>query len=328
MNEAQALQKVGPQSTALDLTQAPNQSVGMATTVVALDRENLQFFANMIRGAGLVPQVNGVAPDVQFNRVMAKIVAGTSYGFDPMLSQTAFHVMFDQLTLSAQGHEILFRRSGEYDTRIVKLDDDGCKVKVLKLIDGVWKAIGEVEFTRKMAEKAQLTKNAMYSKFGPDMFFARVMTRVVKRFNPGCLQPTVVLGNHFARESQASFNLPPQQISNEALPPAPPVQEAVPHVDPTYDGAEVLVEEEIEGEVTEYSEPLEVDGDASMATVDSEPVIDTEESKHLDLLTAAKDRYLELDKETRKGVDEWLGQRLMKDLSIEELAQFLESHPA
>lgn len=326
MNQSTQLQKVnngGPVSTGMDLLkEAPHQSRALATTVVALDRENLTFFANMIKGADLVPQVKGVTPEISFNRVMAKIVAGTSYGFDPMLSQTAFHVMYDQLALSAQGHEILFRRSGEYDTRIVQLDDEGCKVKVLKNIEGVWKVIGEVEFTKAMAQKAGLLVNKMYDKYGPDMYFARVMIRVVKRFNPGCLQPTMILGNHFARESQPGYGIQ-APATTEALPPAPVAAEeqhpnATPHEDPTYDGAEeILSDEEIDGEVTEYAEPIEV------AIDDSD--IDPEESRHADLLLAAKDLYVSLDKEKRKNVDKWLGNRTFSTLTIAELTEFLDT---
>lgn len=322
----QALEKRGhPVSTGMDLLQnAPNQGATLATTVVALDRENLTFFANMIKAAGLVPKVQGVTPEISFNRVMAKIVAGTSYGFDPMLSQTAFHVMFDQLTLSAQGHEILFRRSGEYDTRFLQgPDENGCKVQVLKLVNGAWRAIGEVEFTKTMAQKAGLLANKMYEKFGPDMYFARVMTRVVKRFNPGCLQPTVVLGNHFAKESQANFNLPPAPPAQDQLPAAPVTAASEPegeaHEDPVYDGAEILAEE-IEGEVIEYDQPQDV-----VETVDAEP-IDAAESKLQDLRTAAKELYADMDKPEQKKADEWLGQRLIKNLSTEELSEFLSVH--
>lgn len=312
----------GPVSTPTGLAAAPNQQQGLAT-FVPLDRENLTFFANMVKGAGLVPKAtNDTNTDVQFNRVMAKIVAGTSYGFDPMLSQTCFHVMFGGMTLSAQGHEILFRRSGEYDIRIEKLDDNGCKVKVLrKNEEGKWLAIGEVEFTREMAENAELTKNKMYATFGPDMFFARVMTRVVKRFNPGCLQPTVILGNHFARESQQGFNSVPPA-------PTPPQIPEVTTETPTTTSEQVDVEVEVieteasyvddgDGEVTEYTEPKE-----------SEP-IDTEESKREDLLTAAKELYSELKGAAKKKADEAIGVgKVLTDLTNDELAEFLDTQLA
>lgn len=83
------------------------------------------------------------------------------------------------------------------------------------------------------------------------------------------------------------------------------------------------VDNDLSGEVAATDDASE-----SEEVHEATSVVDIEKSKHEELLDKAKERYLELDKETRKGIDEWLGQRLMKDLSIEELAQFLESHPA
>ncbi len=334
MSTDTALERTGPQSTGIGLyEQAPNQSTAIAT-VVPLDRENLTFFANMIKAAGLVPKVPGVTPEIQFNRVMAKIVAGVSYGFDPILSQTCFHAMFDGLSKSAECYEILFRRSGEYDTRIEYLNDTGCKVKVLKRDDeGKWRAIGEVEFTREMAEKAELTKNSMYKKFGPDMFYARVMTRVVKRYNPSCLQPTVLLGNHFARESQPNFGAPPAppaQLQN-AIPETPAAEtepSGVPiseHADPEYIEGEVIQSyDDGDGAVTEYTEPQPIE-EQPPASEPSAPV-DPEESKYQDLLTTAKELYTELSGPEKKKADAFIGSgNLLKNLDAERLAEFLDT---
>lgn len=336
MSATQALAKTGPQSTGIGLyDQAPNQT--SLATVVPLDRENLTFFASMIRGANLIPSVQGVSPEVQFNRVMAKIVQGAGYGFDPMLSQTAFHVIHDTLSISAQGQEILFRRSGEYDTRIKYLNDDGCKLIVLKNVDDKWTAIGEVEFTREMAKTAELTKNAMYRKFGPDMFFARAMTRVVKRFNPSCLQPIVILGNHFARESQPSFGVPQTPAANQlsAQQEETPTQE--PEVSNSQSEAveiesEVIQEEVIDmgdGEVVEYAEPVEFTGEPQAETVEARTEVagsEADESRHYDLLNAAKDLYSGLKGPDKKKADGLIGVgRLLPGLSTEELSNFLST---
>lgn len=221
MSTETALEKTGPQSTGLGVwSQAPNQNNSQIATIVPLDRENLNFFASMIRASGLVPVSKEVPADMAFNRVMAKIVAGTSYGFDPILSQSCFDVMFDQLMLNAKGQGILFKQSGEYDFRIDSHDDKHCQLTGFRLsLDRTkWEAIGTVRFDEEMAKTAQLLGKDLWKKYPRDMYFARAMTRLVKRVNPGCLEPKLILGNHFAKESQPNFNQPP-------IPPAPPTPE-------------------------------------------------------------------------------------------------------
>ncbi len=265
MNEALAtVKQPSPQSTSLGL--APNGHQSIAPSVVPLDRENLTFFANMIKAAGLIPEVNGVSREMSFNRVMAKIVAGTAYGFDPMLAQTCFDVAFNVVSPNAKGQGVLFRQSGEFDLRIVRHDDKGCKVIVLRLIDEKWKEIGVVEFNEAMAKSAGLLNKDIWKKYPMDMYYARVITRVVKRFNPSCLIPRLVLGNHFAKESQPTY-VPPAQAEAAQL--APAIEEAAEthevegddHEDPEYAGPPPGGYEgeesdaEVDGEVVIISEP-------------------------------------------------------------------------
>ncbi len=265
MSSETALERTPYQSSDAFLQQAPPAQQGLVPQVVPLDRETLSFYGNMIQAANLVPPENGVSQEVAKYRVMAKIVAGVSYGFDPVLSQQCFDVLFNRMGMNAHGMEILFRDSGEYDTRIKQLDDAACVVTVLKQEGGTWNdargrfeggkwvVIGDVKFTYEMAKQAGLDKkNALWQGgYRQDMLYSKVMKRVTKRFNPTCLRPRTLLGNYFAKQAPAqietaSVPTPPQLTAEGGD--LPKIQDTQEWVDPTYagggddDGAEAVIE--------------------------------------------------------------------------------------
>ena len=176
------------------------------TTAIApmafLDEGTLRFFAQMIEKANLVPYDAHMNEEAQRARVMAKIVGGSAHGFDPISSQTFLHVVNNRLELSASGISCKIKESGVFDYRIDKLDDDGCQLTALVLVekDGarVWVALPPpVAFTREMADSIEvydgsdlkkLGDKQTYKAWGPDMFFARCATRLAKRFFPQVLR--------------------------------------------------------------------------------------------------------------------------------------------
>jgi hypothetical protein len=271
--------------------QAPAHPQMTSPTIVPLDRDSLQFYASMITMANLVPVENNVPAEVSKSRVMAKIVSGASYGFDPILAQSCYDVLFNRLTLNATAMEILFRDSGEYDSRIIELNDQTCRVDVLKrvggewingiLTGGTWSKIGTVEFTYDMAEKAGLTKsNPNWMKFRQDMLYSKVAKRMVKRFNPACLRPRTLLGNYFAKAHQAPAPMPeaapvpqlpvaaPGTLSAESAPVAEYVDE--PYIASDYVAADDAAEAAVVEYTTDHIEPGIHD-----KPEDTEPELDT-----------------------------------------------------
>lgn len=304
------------------LIQQTPQPQGLTPTVVPLDRETLAFYGNMITAAGLVPYDTRVTSEVAKFRVMAKIVAGTSYGFDPVLSQQCFDIMFNALTPNARCMEILFKDSGEYDWRAVYHNETGCKLRILKRVNGDWDAgrgqyvggewtvIGEVEFTVDMAKKAGLwdKKDSLWPRYPADLSFARCVTRAVKRFNPGCMRPRTLLGNYFAKtapqlDPPKADQVPQIDTPNvpEATEPAATAEVTIPstageaYVDEPY----VPTTEEddgIEAAVVEYSGTTDAminDVDSpSIPVIESEPV-DPQESALIDLRAAVSEQLVE-----------------------------------
>lgn len=213
--ESQALAtQTAPSPAAIE--QIRNTSV---VPVASITRSELTFFADMIEAADLIPFDRNTPKAVQKYRVMAKIVAGAAHGFDPISSQENLHVIQGRCVLSARGMAIKLRRTGQYDTRIAKLDDDGCKLEVLeKNAEGKFILKGHVEFTKAHADKAGLLKSnaSMYDKWGQDMFYANAIKRVCRRFAPETLD-TDPLNYRLSRESaavdQAVETRTPQQIA-------------------------------------------------------------------------------------------------------------------
>lgn len=161
-----------------------------------LTRADLAFYADMIDAAVLIPREKDVSPAVAKYRVMAKIVAGHSYGFDPIAAQENFHVIKGRMVLSARGYSVLINRSGRYATRVEQLDDQGCRLLVLERErpDSPWRKLGTVSYMRedalragKLKDKPAAGDDDNWARYTPDMFFARAITRVARRFCPNIL---------------------------------------------------------------------------------------------------------------------------------------------
>lgn len=276
------------------LEQIKGQQTALAP-VSYLDRENLTFFANMIDAAGLVPYDKNVTKDVQKARVMAKIVGGVAYHFDPIGAQENLHVIQGRLVLSARGMAILLKRAGKYDTRIKQLDDDGCVIDVLeRREDGVWILKGTASFTREHAKASGLltSNSAMYTKWGPDMFYANCIKRVVRRFAPEVLDGHLQIFA-LAKDAPPPPAPPQQQITEGDEPPPAENGAAKPgeeYVDAEYQdvaSAEVaaLADDAVEADFVE----AEVVDDEKEA-----PALFTEEEgKRVDLENAVQDLLTE-----------------------------------
>lgn len=280
MSESTAMEKSpAPAAGFGEMIQQAPQPQGLTPTVVPLDRETLAFYGNMITAAGLVPVYGDITPEVAKFRVMAKIVAGVSYGFDPVLSQQCFDIMFNSLAPNARCMEILFKDSGEYDWRAIYHNETGCHLKILQrhngdwdanrgqYTGGEWRVIGEVEYTVEMARTAGLytKKDSLWPKYPADLSFARCVTRAVKRFNPGCMRPRTLLGNYFAKQAPQIEAAQVAQIPeaapviNEATAPVPvtaPEQTSPEtHIDPPFVEANPMaaVDDDSEAVVVEYT---------------------------------------------------------------------------
>lgn len=304
--------------------QAVQQANLVASSAVVLDRANLAFFADMITAADLIPYDKNVDKGVQKFRVMAKIVAGVGHDFDPVSSQENFHVIQGRCVLSARGMAIKLRRTGRYDTRVERLDKDGCKLAVLERNDeGKLILKGHVEFTRDHADKAGLLKSnaSMYDKWAEDMFYANAIKRVCRRFAPETLDTKPVLYDTAKRPSEltppADDPPPPQQLNGADIPEAKETDSLGMETPSAAVGQEY--QDQVYGESTDT-----VDADFTPAAEEKEykVEIDPNESQLADLQLAAREKFGELTGDAKTKAVKFLGSKAINDLDKDALIEF------
>jgi hypothetical protein len=325
-----ALERTAPAT----LEQVRNTQVALSPAVV-LTRAELNFFADMIVAADLIPPDRNVSKEVQKYRVMSKIVAGAAHGFDPISSQENLHVIQGRVVLSARGMAIKLRRPGRYDSRVEKLDVTGCRLAVLeKDHNGKWILKGHVEFNREHADKAGLLKSnaGMYEKWGEDMFYSNAIKRVCRRFAPEVLD-TEPMDYRLSKESAAAdaqaFQPAPAPVNQiaaapEQTGPEPPDEPAAEpnaiggeYIDQVYHNAsdDDIVADTVEGEFIEAKEEEEAD---------ATPVEDKDESRLLDLRSAVQELLVEKVGGMPSDQKKFLKGRVIENESAEVLESMLE----
>lgn len=88
--------------------------------------------------------------------------------------------------IAAQGNIIAaqIRKHPTYDYRIKSINDKGCTVEILRLVDGAWRTEGEASFTEEDAKRAGLLSKENYQSYPSDLYFNRALARAQKRFAP------------------------------------------------------------------------------------------------------------------------------------------------
>jgi hypothetical protein len=130
--------------------------------------------AKAIAGSGLFNDIR------DFNQALVKMVAGQEMGFGPIASMTGIHVIKGKITLSANLIAAAIRRSGHYDYRVKRLDDQRCEIEFLMNNN----PIGVSIFTIEDARKAGLASGDNWKKYPRNMLFARAMSNGAKWYCP------------------------------------------------------------------------------------------------------------------------------------------------
>lgn len=114
------------------------------------------------------------------SKAVVKILAGQELGFPPMASMTGVHVIQGKITLSANLMAAAIKRSGKYDYRVTRMDDEGCTVVFMQ----GGETIGESSFTMADARSAGLMSNPTWKKFARNMLFARALSNGARWYCP------------------------------------------------------------------------------------------------------------------------------------------------
>src|SRR5262249_34839390 len=122
---------------------------------------------------GEVMAKSGLFGDVRdAAQAVVKILAGRELGVGPVASMAGINVIRNRAALGANLIPALIRRSGRYDYRIRRLDEQGCEIE-FRLGKEV---IGVSRFTMDDARKAGLAGGENWRKYPRNMLFARAMS--------------------------------------------------------------------------------------------------------------------------------------------------------
>ncbi len=124
-------------------------------------------------------------------QALAKVLAGMEMGIGPFRAMADIFIFTDKenrprIGMHAGLAASLVKRSGRYNYRQDRLDDDGCTLVAMERAqkDGteIWKDIGQVTFTYAEAVKAKLPdRNPTWNIYRQDMLFARTVLRLARR---------------------------------------------------------------------------------------------------------------------------------------------------
>lgn len=149
-------------------------------------------------------------------QAIVKIIAGAELGFGPVASMVGVYIVKGRVTLSANLIGSAIKRSGKYNFRVRRLEDDGC---TLEFFEGR-ESIGVSTFGIADAKKAGLTGNDTYNKFPRNMFYARAMSNGAKWFTPdifgGPIYTPDELGAEVDAETGEILSAPPAPAPLEA----------------------------------------------------------------------------------------------------------------
>jgi hypothetical protein len=122
--------------------------------------------------------------DLAIAQIATKILAGREMGYGPFASVQGIHVIQGKPVISANLMAAAVKRSGRYDYRVRRLDNDGCEVEFFQRNGDKMESVGKSAFTKEDAKAAKLLEKDNWGKFARNMFFARALSNGIRWFCP------------------------------------------------------------------------------------------------------------------------------------------------
>lgn len=130
-----------------------------------------------IQSLGKIMVASGFFKDIRTEaQAVVKIIAGAARGYDPFTAMNAYHIIEGKLTETAGEIAARIKRSGRYDYRIKRLDNEACFIAFLQHQDGAWEVVGESKFDLDDATAAGLAGRHNWKTYARNMLFARALT--------------------------------------------------------------------------------------------------------------------------------------------------------
>lgn len=141
---------------------------------------DLQGVARTLALSGFFQDATG-SGEVAVAKATAKILAGRELGFAPFASMNGIYLIQGRPSVSANLMAAAVKRSGRYDYKVRKMEDDECSIEFFERGGDKLVSLGISKFTKVDAGKAN-TKNM--NTFPRNMLFARAMSNGVRWFCP------------------------------------------------------------------------------------------------------------------------------------------------
>jgi hypothetical protein len=129
----------------------------------------------------------------QASQAIVKILAGQELGFGPFASMTGVHIIKEKPTLAANLMAAAVKRSGKYNYKVVKHDENECHLEFYELWGGKWEKVGDSVFTIADAKKAGVYEsNPNWKKYPRNQLFARAISNGQKWYAPDAFNGATV----------------------------------------------------------------------------------------------------------------------------------------
>lgn len=116
----------------------------------------------------------------QAAQAVVKVMAGQELGFGPVASMTGIHIIQGKVALGSNLLAAAIKRSGRYNYRVTKHDNDGCAIQ---FFEG-GEVVGTSEFNKTDAQAAGLLNKDNWKKFPRNMYFSRALSNGQKWYCP------------------------------------------------------------------------------------------------------------------------------------------------
>jgi hypothetical protein len=127
------------------------------------------------------------------NQAVVKILAGQELGFGPFASMVGVQIIKEKPVLGANLIATAIKRSGKYNYKIVKHDENECSIMFYEFFNGKWEEAGTSRFTIDDAKKAGVfATNANWTKYPRNQLFARAISNGQRWYAPDAFSGAVV----------------------------------------------------------------------------------------------------------------------------------------
>lgn len=188
------------------MTQAIATTKGTALQRQALTSQKmleLKDVASIFYASGMFTDIKSEA------QAAVKIMAGQSFGFDPITSIAFVHIINGKPTLGAKLQAALIKSSGIYEYKVTEHTDKACTIQFYKFNGSEWKALNlPIRYTIEEAQTAGVTANPTWKKHPKAMLFASCIRQGMTRCTPDLIRAGNTVSHNYAAVSGALDSVP------------------------------------------------------------------------------------------------------------------------